>query len=149
VAVTIVYCAESILHNKVNLTLQIYNQIKPSLNWLLLIVILSTFLYLPVNLFSGYSVCMDANTRVSINDSFCGTYYFFWTNLLFLPTFFFTTLLLRLNLQMQRSLIPYLVVFYFLFCAYQVELWDYIASNSLLSINYYDSPGFNNLLTNT
>ena len=114
--------------------------------WLLLLL---HFLLTPLASLTGYSLLLDFNTRVSPNDAYAGTYYFWWTNLTYLPLFFFTVVLLFL-LSSNRS--PYSVWSIFLvlmYTAYPLELVDYLALNAHYGTSTYGGYGLNTLLTNT
>lgn len=107
------------------------------------------FLITPLDLLSGYSLMFDLCTRISINDSPVGTYYFWWTSMTYLPTFFF--FLLFILLLVQPSLVHSSVVFFSLTifgAIYTAEIFDYMISNQNLFISTYSSSGLNTLLTN-
>ena len=97
----------------------------------------------------GYSWCIDLNIRISSNDSFLGTYYFWWTNLLYLPTFFFTLVALPFAAGASKSARYLLYVLVLFLVSYPFELWDYLISNVALHSSLYHSYGSNSLLTNT
>ena len=106
------------------------------------------FLYLPIHALSGYTPLLDLSARLSPNDAYLGTYYFWWTNLLYLPLFFFV-LLLPFSAHSSLPQIPFrtwLVVLILFF--YPIELWDYLISNTLVSSPAYHAYGLNTLLTN-
>lgn len=103
----------------------------------------------PSYFFSGYSAMFDLCTRISINDAPLGTYYFWWTSMMYLPTFFFFSLFV--SLLVQSYLVPSTTVFFLftIFSAlYTAELFDYIILNQNLYMSVYSSSGLNTLLTN-
>ena len=113
------------------------------------ILLFYILLITPLNLLSGYSVMFDLGTRISINDSPVGTYYFWWTSMTYLPTFFFFLLFISLLAQPTLS---YSSVAWFLLTVfsglYTAEIFDYIILNQNLFISTYASSGLNTLLTN-
>ena len=106
------------------------------------------FLYLPVHALSGYTPLLDLSARLSPNDAYLGTYYFWWTNLLYLPLLFFV-LLLPFTAHSNLSQIPlYVWLGVLALLVYPIELWDYLISNTLVSSPAYHTYGLNTLLTN-
>lgn len=102
-----------------------------------------------MSFFSGYSSLYDLNTRLSVNDSYLGTYYFWWTNMTYLPFFFFLLLLSYLSLTfMQTGSRSLLLSWGVLLLIYPFELYDYISANLNLTIPLYHTYGLNTLLTN-
>ena len=130
-----------ILWCKITLFVRSYTFL-PTLLFLILLTAPSYF-------FAGHSALFDLCTRISINDAPLGTYYFWWTSMTYLPTFFFFTFFIAL--LTQPYLMPSTVVF-FLFVVfgnlYTTEISDYIISNQNLFISTYSSSGLNTLLTN-
>ena len=117
-----------------------------NLTWLFLLLY---FLLTPLASLTGYSTLLDFNTRISPNDAYAGTYYFWWTNLTYLPLFFFTVVLLFL-LGSNRSLYSVWSMFFVLmYVAYPLELVDYLALNVHYDTSTYGGYGLNTLLTNT
>ncbi len=97
---------------------------------------------------SGYGCTADFNTRLSPNDACLGTYYFWWTNLTYLPLFFFALVLIALS---HHSTIRYTFWFFascIVYVLYPLELADYLALNTDIFISMYSSYGLNTLLTN-
>ena len=119
------------------------------MNYWFLIALVSLFYYLPWQSLMGYSWCIDLNVRLSPNDSFFGTYYFWWTNLLYLPTFFFALVALPFAAGASQSTRYLLYVPALFLASYPFELWDYLTSNTGLYSSLYHSYGSNSLLTNT
>jgi cytochrome c biogenesis factor len=102
-----------------------------------------------MSFFSGYSSLYDLNTRVSINDAYLGTYYFWWTNMTYLPFFFFLTLLAILSsAPTQLGVRRLFLVWVALLLIYPLELYDYISANLNLTTPLYHTYGLNTLLTN-
>lgn len=105
---------------KKNLLMQTCVSIRITLILLMLPVIV--FFYLPLYALSGYTVLLDLTSRLSPNDAYVGTYYFWWTNLLYLPLFFFGLAISFFNktvTQLRSTLITILIVALFF---YPVEL---------------------------
>jgi len=105
-------------------------------------------LYLPVGPFQGYSLLFDLNLRLSVNDSYVGTYYVWWTNLLYLPWFFFLTVSTVFFITTRWSLTSLALGGLTLFWLYPLELCDYLLANTNLEISNYGFYGLNTLLTN-
>jgi len=118
-------------------------------NSILVILAGLAILVLPMFSFSGYGFPIDLNTRLNPNDAYLGTYYFWWTNLTYLPLFFFTLLLIvcysisSIRFVLQTLLVPLLLL------AYAVELSDYLSLNVSDPSSLYGFYGANTLLTNT
>ncbi len=112
--------------------------------------VLCCFLWWPNYAFVGYVPWPDLLTRLNINDAYVSSYYFLWTNLTYLPPFFWALVLSRSllspKLSPRSSIIFSIVPFFFL---YLTELLDYLALNSPDVISLYGSTGLNTLLTNT
>ena len=106
-------------------------------------------MFSPLYFFSGYSVLFDIHSRLSINDAPLGTYYFWWTNMTYLPSFFFALCVLAIHIQ-PHSLLFFSppLIYCTLTCLYSVELLDYVLLNHSLSTSVYSSSGLNTLLTN-
>ena len=117
-----------------------------NLVWLSLLVY---FLLTPLFPLTGYSTLLDFNTRVSPNDTYAGTYYFWWTNLTYLPLFFFTVALLFLLSSNRPSYSVWLMSLVLMYIAYPLELVDYLSLNAHYSTSTYGGYGLNTLLTNT
>jgi hypothetical protein len=112
-------------------------------------LLLFLFTHLPYQILSGYSICLDVNTRINVNDPFVSIYYFWWTNLLYLPFFFFVFIyLLTYLVTVQHEVKVFGVLIIFLM-VYPLELWDYLTSNVSITGIFYHSYGLNTLLTNT
>ena len=109
----------------------------------------TSMLWLPTAAFTGYSSILDFNTRLGANDAYLGTYYFWWTNLTYLPAFFFVLLSIALlSSTIVRS--AWILVFIPLcLVVYSTELVDYLAVNVSYSSAIYGLCGSNTLLTNT
>jgi uncharacterized membrane protein SirB2 len=107
------------------------------------------FLVSPFYFETGFYNFFDIGVRTNINEPFLGTYYFWWTNLFYLPTFFtvlaFIALYLKSNSHLRKTLliiIPIIVI-------YIVEVSDAQALNNLELTAFYTTQGLNILLTNT
>ena len=109
--------------------------------------ILTLFLF-PTSALTGYNSILDFNTRFNANDTYAGSYYFLWTNLTYLPLFFFTllgvTLLSWLVVRTNAAFLPLAL----LFVVYAVETLDYLSINACLQTHVYGLNGSNSLLTN-
>lgn len=87
--------------------------------------------------------------RLNPNDAYVSTYYFWWTNLTYLPLFFFTILLIThyasyaVRKAPQAALVPVLLALY------STELLDHLPLNVCDASSVYGSYGANTLLTNT
>ena len=112
-------------------------------------ILLSSLLLIPVISFSGYSFLFDMNTRLSPNDTLVGTYYFWWTNLTYLPLFFFTLLLYNLYTSFALNYFSLSIVLFLVYVFYPLELFDYLALNLHYFTSQYTNYGLNTLLTNT
>lgn len=106
-------------------------------------------LWLPIMSFTGYGYVLDFNTRLGSNDAYVGTYYFWWTNLTYLPAFFFVLLSVALLSCVTSRLAWILVATPICFIFYSTELVDYLAVNVSYSSSIYGLCGSNTLLTNT
>ena len=106
------------------------------------------FLYLPAHSLSGYTLLLDLSARLSPNDAYLGTYYFWWTNLLYLPSFFFALLLPFVAHSTFPRTTFYAWLGALVLFIYPIELWDYLTSNVLVSSPAYHAYGLNTLLTN-
>ena len=107
------------------------------------------FIY-PFSNYTGYSYLPDLLTRLNPNDAYLGTYYFFWTNLTYLPTLFFLlifiVLLALIDWGIHSSWTTVLLIGLLL---YMTELVEYLSLNFSDSISLYATSGLNTLLTNT
>ena len=105
-------------------------------------------MWFPARALTGYNSIVDFNTRFSANDTYIGSYYFFWTNLTYLPLFFFSllgvTLLTKLIVRTNALYVP----LFLLFVVYAVETLDYLSLNAYLQTHVYGLNGLNALLTN-
>ena len=107
------------------------------------------FLLAPLMTFSGYSWTLDTLTRVNPNDTYAGSYYFWWTNLTYLPLFFFLFVFMLSYITANiRQLNAGVSILYLALLFYSVELVDYLVLNSLDSSVVYSYYGINTLLTN-
>ena len=111
-------------------------------------LLLLPLLVTPLLGFSGYGVTADFNTRLSPNDAFLGTYYFWWTNLTYLPLFFFALGLLAFTYSVATRYAFWVLTSPILYLFYPLELVDYLALNTDIFISTYSSYGLNTLLTN-
>ena len=105
-------------------------------------------LMLPALTTSGFSPCLDSNSRLNASDALISTYYFWWTNLTYLPLFFFTILfvaLLMVGNKLSRSLFMVTCISIMI---YPLELFDHLTLNTSLVASSYHSYGNNILLTN-
>lgn len=84
------------------------------------------------------------------NDAYLGTYYFFWTNLTYLPTLFsllvFIVLIVLLDCWVRS---PWAIVLLVGLIVYMTELVEYLSLNLSDTISLYTTSGLNTLLTNT
>lgn len=103
----------------------------------------------PLGLTSGYSFLLDLPTRVNPNDSFLGTYYFWWTNMTYLPAFFFICLLLVARIAIPRASTSLTCIVLIILPFYVMELSDYLVLNMMDNSFIYGVYGVNVLLTNT
>jgi hypothetical protein len=109
----------------------------------------SAILLTPTALTLGYTSFFDFTTRMSVNDSLLGSYYFWWTNMLYLPLFFFgLASIFLLNRLAYWTHLQVLLVLVLLYVLYPLELSDYLISNYNYSILVSHSYGLNTLLTN-
>lgn len=116
--------------------------------WIFTIPLLC-FLSAPVSTFSGYSWTLDTLTRVNPNDAFIGSYYFWWTNLTYLPSFYFLFLLFTFWVGGALGKQPSLAIICLsLLLLYTLELQDYLIVNAQDSVSFYSYYGINTLLTN-
>ena len=107
-----------------------------------------TFLTAPLTLLDGYSNILDALTRLNANDPFVGSYYFWWTNLTYLPAFFFW-LVLYYWMQSHFALnLTSTVVIFFYALTYSTEVVDFVPLTYLNSSTFYTNFGSNQLLSN-
>ena len=86
---------------------------------------------------------------MTINDAFLGTYYFWWTNLTYLPAFFFILILACLSPYFNRVNISLWLLGCIIFTIYPTELLDYLVINASDKIHEYSDYGLNILLSNT
>ena len=106
------------------------------------------FFTAPLTLLDGYSNILDALTRLNANDPFVGSYYFWWTNLTYLPTFFFW-LVLYYWVQSHFALnLTSLIVIFLYIIIYSTEVVDFIPLTYLNSSTFYTNFGSNQLLSN-
>jgi len=107
-----------------------------------------TLLLFPTAALTGYNSILDFNTRFNANDTYAGSYYFLWTNITYLPLFFFmllgVTLLSWLVVRTNATFLPLAL----LFVVYAVETLDYLSINACLQTHVYGLNGSNSLLTN-
>ena len=106
------------------------------------------FVYLPFRVFSGTSTVIDFTTRLNPNDAYISTYYFWWTNLTYLPLFFFITILLILGQFNHKFMKRTSFIFFILLIGYSFELQDYIILNAHDLSTPYGVYGINTLLLN-
>lgn len=114
-----------------------------------LVFCVQSLIYGTYTSFSGYLATADLLTRLNANDAFVSTFYFFWTNFVYLPTFFF----LFLIITALFSLTGWLRVAFWLvtpiWIAYNVELLDYTLLSLHPSLGTYGSTDLNPLLSNS
>ena len=103
---------------------------------------------LPYHFTAGYSYFVDYTARLNINDNPLGTYYFWWTNQLYLPLFFFTLILVAAFGAHSASLKLCVLLAFLLEVLYPTELWDYLSMSATPLIPSYVGYGANSLLTN-
>ena len=123
-----------------------FTEFTPKLSILLVTILLS----LPLSLVNGYSTFLDSPVRTTLNGSFIESYSFWWTNLTYLPSFFFlflVSIFVVLSLQLGvRHLHWYLLL---LLYVYLLEVSDYTPLNVTDLTTSYSNYGLNRLLTNT
>ena len=112
------------------------------------VLILTLLLNTPLLGLLGYGFTADFNTRLSPNDAYLGTYYFWWTNLTYLPLFFFALILLAFSYRAPTYYTSASFIGFALYILYPLELADYLALNTDIFISVYSSYGLNTLLTN-
>lgn len=103
----------------------------------------------PWDAFTGYSYFTDFNTRISPNDALISTYYFWWTNLTYLPAFFFLFLTYAWILRLWHRLFTLNLLALTLFLVYLTEVIDFPTINVSWFTPDYGIYGINTLLTNT
>ena len=106
------------------------------------------FLTAPLTLLDGYSNILDALTRLNANDPFVGSYYFWWTNLTYLPTFFFWLVLYYQTQSYFTVNLTSLIVMFLYALTYSTEVVDFIPLTYLNSSTFYTNFGSNQLLSN-
>lgn len=111
-------------------------------------MLLYYFFQVPIFLTTGFAYYPDSISRLTPNEPFVGVYYFFWTTLLYLPTFFFLIALISLLIIYPFLNFSILICSGLLLLAYPIELGDYVTSNLTCSNFIYHSCGSNILLTN-
>lgn len=114
----------------------------------ILVALITTLLYLPISSFSGFSTLIDVTTRLNPNDAYVSTYYFWWTNLTYLPTFFFTVFSLLIWYNAKRVASSSLIIVCLMLMAHGTELTDYLILNSPEIGVLYGTYGLNPLLSN-
>lgn len=124
------------------------------LSWSALPALLGTLFVLtvtlaPLTITTGYSFTIDSLTRLNSNDTYLGTYYFWWTNLTYLPSFFFVLLAIATTLFLKTYFVRSIIIGSVLIALHSIELNDYLALNALELVTPYGSFGSNFLLTNT
>ena len=116
---------------------------------LLSAALLSSLLGLPHVLLSGSTLFLDTPLRLSTNSPFVETYFFWWTTLTYLPTFFFSLLLLITSVSGQVRKPLFALIGFFTLVLYAVEVSDFTILNLLDTETSYSSYGLNTLLTNS
>jgi len=106
------------------------------------------FTYLPFRVFSGSTIIIDSTTRLNCNDAYFSTYYFWWTNLTYLPLFFFLVTVFILLFWIPKSSKVLVNPILMLLVAYAFELKDYIILNADDMSTLYGVYGVNTLLVN-
>lgn len=99
--------------------------------------------------FSGYLATADFLTRLNANDALVSSFYFFWTNFVYLPTFFFLfffIVLIASSFAHFRVALWLLVPMWF---GYNTELLDYTLLSLHPSLGTYGSTDLNPLLSNS
>lgn len=91
---------------------------------------------------------MDSSSRLNAADALISTYYFWWTNLTYLPLFFFIILFISLSTIGYKIPTTLLAVVCTSFMIYPLELFDHLVLNTSLAVSSYHSYGSNILLTN-
>lgn len=110
------------------------------------------FLYLISNCFlsslSGFAWFLDWGSRINVNDSFINLFNFFWTTLLYLPSFFFILGFLTFSYKPSNNVPYYTVLYVLLLFIYNSELTDFLILNNSLQNNNLNFTIVNLLLTN-
>lgn len=109
-----------------------------------LILSVSIFFLLPT---TGFFSLFPTTTNLNLNEPSLNLYYLLWTNILFLPLYFFSLLFLIIFFTTKGTWLQFFT--YLTFLSYCSENLDLIYSNSCLSFNNNTSNRINNLLTNT
>lgn len=112
------------------------------------VLLLTLLLAVPLLGLSGYGATVDFNTRLSPNDACLGTYYFWWTNLTYLPLFFFALTILALSHCAATRYTFWSSICFIIYAFYPLELVDYLALNTDALVSVYSSYSLNTLLTN-
>ena len=98
------------------------------------------------NFITGYSNFPDIFARLSLNEALFNTYFFFWTNFIYLPFFYFIFTLIILFYRSSKVLSLGLLI---LFLFYLIEFLDFIIVNrNYILLNPFFIE-YNVLLTNT
>lgn len=125
-----------------------YTKLSPLTRYFVTILVLALTM-LPCHATAGYSYFVDYAARLNINDNPLGTYYFWWTNQLYLPLFFFTLTLIAVLGANSTPLKLSLLLAFVLEILYPTELWDYLSMSATPLIPSYVGYGANSLLTNS
>lgn len=113
-----------------------------------LVVLIFAILYLTASSFLGFSILVDITTRLNPNDSYISMYYFWWTNLTYLPTFFFLVFSLLIWHSVRKLSSSGLILVCLFLSIHATELADYLALNSTEVGVIYGTYGLNPLLSN-
>lgn len=113
-----------------------------------LVVLIFAILYLTASSFLGFSILVDITTRLNPNDAYISMYYFWWTNLTYLPTFFFLVFSLLIWHSARKLSSGGLILVCLFLTIHATELTDYLALNSTEVGVIYGTYGLNPLLSN-
>lgn len=90
----------------------------------------------------------DLTARINVNETTLNSFFFFWTSLTYLPSFFFTLTLLVVFSRFSVASPSWLLVGVIIFVPYSIEFVDFISANVLLEGFDTTQTSFNFLLTN-
>lgn len=96
---------------------------------------------------TGFFSPFLTTTGLNLNEPSLNLYYLLWTNILFLPLYFFSLLFLVIFITTKGTWVQF--YFYLFFLGYCSENLDLVYSNSCLYFNNNTLNRINSLLTNT
>ena len=129
--------------------LPMFNNLLTQTNSLFSVAGVSYFLYVPLSNFSGFSILVDLSTRLDPHDTLFSSYYFWWTNLTYLPLFFFLLYLTWVKVIVWLPGNQPVISFLIFLLLYPFEVFDHITLNALDLVSSYSTSGLNVLLTNS